>query len=362
MRGSAASATASAVRARADSRGRARGRSRFAATRPGEVQPEVVVEPDPDQAPAAADRERNRQAAAKQTSATGSPVRPVGDATSPVAGWRGVADRPPPDQRARPAASARCRPPRHPGEEPGDREERREARPRARARTSCPRPAPRISRAPDESDAAQISAAAKYVPIMRAANYVLKRCDAVPSLRQREPRRREVLRFLRIVGLRAPPSRPAGASPRQPEPEAAGPSPAAPAPIAGRYAVAQLPRPRRPQGGLRRARRAAGREVAVALFDTAGLGEAALARARREMHAMEKLGEHPHVVAVYDTGEDDGRPYIVSRYMAGGDVQRTAGRKRRGREARGRAGGRGSGSTSAGRSSTPMAAGSCTAT
>ena len=42
-----------------------------------------------------------------------------------------------------------------------------------------------------------------------------------------------------------------------------------------------------------------GREVAVALFDTEGLGETALARARREMLAMERLGEHPHLVPVY---------------------------------------------------------------
>jgi eukaryotic-like serine/threonine-protein kinase len=62
-------------------------------------------------------------------------------------------------------------------------------------------------------------------------------------------------------------------------------------------------------------------DVAVALFDTEGLAEAALARARREMHAMEKLGDHPHLVSVHDTGEADGRPYIVSRYMPGGDVQ-----------------------------------------
>ncbi|HEY8866869.1 MAG TPA: serine/threonine-protein kinase, partial [Solirubrobacteraceae bacterium] len=64
------------------------------------------------------------------------------------------------------------------------------------------------------------------------------------------------------------------------------------------------------------------RDVAVALFDTEGLGEAALARAHREMQAMEKLGDHPHLVTVHDTGESDGRPYIVSRYMPGGDVQR----------------------------------------
>ena len=36
---------------------------------------------------------------------------------------------------------------------------------------------------------------------------------------------------------------------------------------------------------------------------------------------MRKLGDHPHVVTVLDTGEDDGNPFIVSRYMPGGDVE-----------------------------------------
>jgi class 3 adenylate cyclase/tetratricopeptide (TPR) repeat protein len=65
-----------------------------------------------------------------------------------------------------------------------------------------------------------------------------------------------------------------------------------------------------------------GREVAIALFDTEGVGETSKARARREVQAMERLGDHPHVVTVYDTGEIDGRPFMVSRYMPGGDVQR----------------------------------------
>ncbi len=72
---------------------------------------------------------------------------------------------------------------------------------------------------------------------------------------------------------------------------------------------------------LARDETSSGREVAVALFDTAGLGETALARARREMQAMERLGEHPHLVPVFETGEQDGRAYIVSSYMAGGDVK-----------------------------------------
>jgi eukaryotic-like serine/threonine-protein kinase len=62
-------------------------------------------------------------------------------------------------------------------------------------------------------------------------------------------------------------------------------------------------------------------EVAVALFDTEGVAAAVQARARREAEAMRKLGDHPHVVTVYDTGEEDGNPFIVSEYMPGGDVE-----------------------------------------
>ena len=63
----------------------------------------------------------------------------------------------------------------------------------------------------------------------------------------------------------------------------------------------------------------------MALFDTDGLGETALARARREAQAMERLGEHPHIVTVYDTGEQRrARRTSSARYMAGGDVERPA--------------------------------------
>ena len=66
---------------------------------------------------------------------------------------------------------------------------------------------------------------------------------------------------------------------------------------------------------------ATGTEVAVALFDTEGVGASIQARARREAEAMRKLGDHPQVVTVLDTGEEDGNPFIVSRYMPGGDVE-----------------------------------------
>ncbi|HKH22129.1 MAG TPA: protein kinase [Solirubrobacterales bacterium] len=93
-----------------------------------------------------------------------------------------------------------------------------------------------------------------------------------------------------------------------------------PGEIAGRYRVKRS----LGRGGRKRvylaADTATGSEVAVSLFDTEGVGAAIEARARREAEAMRKLGDHPHVVTVLDTGEDGGNPFIVSGYMPGGDV------------------------------------------
>jgi eukaryotic-like serine/threonine-protein kinase len=111
---------------------------------------------------------------------------------------------------------------------------------------------------------------------------------------------------------------PAAAAPEPPAPMA---PPDAPRSIADRYEVRGfLGRGARKDVYLARDTEL-GRDVAVALFDTEGLGEAVVARARREMQAMEKLGDHPQLVTVHDTGEAEGRPYIVSRHMPGGDVQ-----------------------------------------
>jgi eukaryotic-like serine/threonine-protein kinase len=94
-----------------------------------------------------------------------------------------------------------------------------------------------------------------------------------------------------------------------------------PTEVGGRYRVRRF----LGQGGRKRVYlsddTATGSEVAVALFDTEGVGAAIQARARREAEAMRKLGDHPHVVTVLDTGEDAGNPFIVSRYMPGGDVE-----------------------------------------
>src|SRR5918999_5052629 len=53
------------------------------------------------------------------------------------------------------------------------------------------------------------------------------------------------------------------------------------------------------RGGRKRvylARDPSDRRVAVSVFDTAGVGETMLARARREAQAVSRLGEHPHIV------------------------------------------------------------------
>jgi eukaryotic-like serine/threonine-protein kinase len=62
------------------------------------------------------------------------------------------------------------------------------------------------------------------------------------------------------------------------------------------------------------------REVAAAVFKADGSDETTMRRARREAAAMAKLGEHPNVVNVYDFGEDAGQLYLISQYMAGGDL------------------------------------------
>ena len=66
----------------------------------------------------------------------------------------------------------------------------------------------------------------------------------------------------------------------------------------------------------------------VALIRTEGLDEADRVRVEREAQAMGRLGDHPHVVTVFDIGEEGGEPYIVSQYMAGGDLSRAAQRRR----------------------------------
>ena len=63
------------------------------------------------------------------------------------------------------------------------------------------------------------------------------------------------------------------------------------------------------------------RDVAFALIKTEGLDEASRVRVTREAQAMGRLGSHPHIVTVYDIGEESGQPYLVLPVLPGGDVE-----------------------------------------
>jgi tetratricopeptide (TPR) repeat protein len=62
------------------------------------------------------------------------------------------------------------------------------------------------------------------------------------------------------------------------------------------------------------------RDVAFALLKTDGLDTVGIERVRREAKIMGRLGSHPHIVSVYDLGDEDGHPYLVSELLTGGDV------------------------------------------
>jgi len=63
-----------------------------------------------------------------------------------------------------------------------------------------------------------------------------------------------------------------------------------------------------------------GRDVAVAMIKTEGLDSDGLERVQREAQSMAQLGDHPNIVTVHDIGEENSQPYIVSQYMAGGEL------------------------------------------
>ncbi len=54
------------------------------------------------------------------------------------------------------------------------------------------------------------------------------------------------------------------------------------------------------------------RDVAFALIKTEGLDHVGRERVRREAQAMGRLSFHPHVVSVFDLGEHEGHPFMVT--------------------------------------------------
>ena len=89
----------------------------------------------------------------------------------------------------------------------------------------------------------------------------------------------------------------------------------------GRYQVKEV----LGEGGKKRVYRAhdrtLDREVAFGLIKTEGLDETSSTRIAREAQAMGRLGAHPHVVTVFDLGDQAGQPYNVTELMTGGDME-----------------------------------------
>ena len=63
------------------------------------------------------------------------------------------------------------------------------------------------------------------------------------------------------------------------------------------------------------------RDVAFALIKTEGLDETSRTRITREAQAMGRLGSHSHIVTVFDLGDHEGQPYMVTEFMGGGAVE-----------------------------------------
>ena len=106
------------------------------------------------------------------------------------------------------------------------------------------------------------------------------------------------------------------------EPRAFSPEPTQPTSFAGgRYQVKRF----LGEGGKKKVYLAhdttLDREVAFALIKTEGLDETSRTRIQREAQAMGRLGSHPHIVTVFDLGEEQGQPYMVTELMGGGDVE-----------------------------------------
>ena len=78
--------------------------------------------------------------------------------------------------------------------------------------------------------------------------------------------------------------------------------------VAGRYAVRRfLGEGGKKKGFLAHDQRL-DRDIAFRLIKTEGLDEVGRQRVTREAHAIGRLGAHPHVVSVFDLGEEAGAP------------------------------------------------------
>jgi pimeloyl-ACP methyl ester carboxylesterase len=64
-----------------------------------------------------------------------------------------------------------------------------------------------------------------------------------------------------------------------------------------------------------------GRDCALSLLRGAAFQDESLERFRREARAMAGIGTHANIVAVFDFGDEEGRPFLVCEYVPGGDLR-----------------------------------------
>lgn len=144
--------------------------------------------------------------------------------------------------------------------------------------------------------------------------------DAVISVEVDNLDARAYLQMANAQGGAAPPGAVESASPLPAEPVHARADPLPTSFASGRFQIVRF----LGEGGKKRVYEAhdtkLDRDVAFALIKTDGFDVEGLARIRREAQAMGRLGDHPHIVSVFDIGEEGGQPYLVSQLMAGGDV------------------------------------------
>jgi eukaryotic-like serine/threonine-protein kinase len=62
------------------------------------------------------------------------------------------------------------------------------------------------------------------------------------------------------------------------------------------------------------------RPCALSVVDGEAASPEEMERVRREARALARMGAHPNIVAVYDLGEEQNRPFIVSELVAAGDL------------------------------------------
>ena len=89
----------------------------------------------------------------------------------------------------------------------------------------------------------------------------------------------------------------------------------------GRYRVEEF----LGEGGMKRVYRARDtvldRQVALGVIKAEKLDEVSRSRIVREVQALARLGDHPHIMQIHDFLEEDGQPYMVLPFMSGSEVE-----------------------------------------